>query len=214
MKFDKRTYCQYYVSLLKTQHNLLCALFNNNDYNSGIIKIDLFFIGFTIEYTVNALFYNDDTMHKIYESKGKFNLENQLPIIIYSTIISYILNSPLNFLALSNDTIIKFKQVNMKNKTIKQTKRLIKILTIKFVLYFIISFLFLSCFWYYISMFNVIYRNTQIHLLKEFLMSFGLSLLIPFIIYLLPGFFRIPALSSKKSKREYLYNIGKFLQIF
>ena len=65
-QYDKRNYCQYYASLLKTQHNLICALFNNNDYNSNIIKIDLFFIGFTIEYTVNALFYNDDTMHKIY----------------------------------------------------------------------------------------------------------------------------------------------------
>ena len=89
---------------------------------------------------------------------------------------------------------------------------MIKILTIKFVLYFIISFLFLLLFWYYISMFGVIYKNTQIHLLKETLMSFGLSLLIPFIIYLLPGFFRIPALNSKKRKREYLYNISMILQ--
>ena len=63
-------------------------------------------------------------------------------------------------------------------------------------------------------MFGVIYKNTQIHLLKEVLMSFGLSLLIPFILYLLPGFFRIPALSSKKSKREYLYNISMLLQKF
>ena len=83
---------------IKTQNNLICALFNNNDYNSGIIKIDLFFIGFTIEYTVNALFYNDDTMHKIFESKGSFVLEIQLPIAFYSTIISMILNYPLNFL--------------------------------------------------------------------------------------------------------------------
>ena len=45
-------------------------------------------------------------MHKIYESKGQFDLENQIPIIVYSTLISMILNSPLNFLALSNDAII------------------------------------------------------------------------------------------------------------
>ena len=90
-KFDKRTYCQYYMSLLKTQHNLICALFNNNDYNSGIIKIDLFFICFTIEYTVNALFYNDDTMHKIYESKGQFDLVNQIPIISNKKILKLIL---------------------------------------------------------------------------------------------------------------------------
>ena len=96
IQYDKRTYCQYYASLLKTQHNLICAFFNNNHYNSGIIKLDLFFIGFAIEYAINWLFYNDETMHKIYESRGEFDIIYQLPIIIYSTIISMILNSPLN----------------------------------------------------------------------------------------------------------------------
>ena len=213
-KVDNRTYCQYYGSLLITQHNLICALCNKNDYNSRIIKIDLYFINFTIEYTVNALFYNDDTMHKIYESKGQFDLENQIPIIVYSTIISYILNSPLNFLALSNDAIISFKQMNKKIDIMAKAKQLIKILTIKFLIYFIISFLFLIFFWYYISMFGAIYKNTQIHLLKDIAMSFGLSLLFPFVIYLFPGFFRIPAISNRKIKRECLYNFSKFLQAF
>ena len=55
-------------------------------------------------------------------------------------------------------------------------------------------------------MFCVIYKNTQIYLLRDTLMIFGLSLIIPFIIYLLPGIFRIPAL-SKASKKEYVYII-------
>ena len=169
-------------------------------------------VGFAIEYTVNALFYNDDTMHKIYESKGQFDLETQIPIIVYSSIISYILNWPLNFLALSNDIIINFKQDNTKINITYKAKKLVKILTIKFTLYFIISFLFLLFFWYYISMFGVIYRNTQFHLLKDILMSLGLSLLIPFVIYLIPGIFRIPALSHKKNKRVCLYNFSKLLQ--
>ena len=93
-------------------------------------------------------------------------------------------------------------------------KILEKKLKIKFVLYFIICFVFLLCFWYYISMFCVIYRNTQLHLLKDTLMSFGLALIIPFFIYLIPGFFRIQALSNRKNKRECLYNFSKFLQSF
>ena len=60
-------------------------------------------------------------------------------------------------------------------------------------------------------MFCVIYRNTQIHLLKDTLMSIGLSLIIPFLFYLLPGIFRIRALSIKS---KYLYNFCKFLQSF
>ena len=214
IKFDKRNYFQYYISLIRTQHSLICALFNNSDYNSGIIKIDLFFIGFSIEYTVNALFYNDDTMHKIYENKGDFDLTTQIPIAVYSTLISAILNYPLNYLALSNDAIINFKQDNTKINLLKKLKELIKILTIKFTLYFIISFLFLIFFWYYISMFGVIYRNTQLNLLKDTLISIGLSLFIPFLYYLLPGLFRITALSNKHKKRECLYNFSKFFQLF
>ena len=174
----------------------------------------IFFIGFAIEYTVNGLFYNDDTMHKIYESKGEIDIESKLSIIIYSSLISMLLNAPLNFLALSNDEILDFKQSNIKNKIMRKARNLKKILTIKFILFFIISFLLLLFFWYYISMFGVIYKNTQIHLLKDTLMSFGLSLFIPFGIYLLPGLFRIPALSSPKKRRKYLYNFSRFLQSF
>ena len=212
IQYDKRSFCQYYFSLIKTQHSLISAIFNYNDYNSIIIKIDLFIIGFAIEYAVNGLFYDDDTMHKIYENKGQFDFETQLPIIVYSTFISIIFNTPLNFLALSNDAIIGLKQDNTKLQIRRKAKNLKHILTIKFIFYFIIGFLFLIFFWYYISMFGAIYKNTQIHLLKDSLMSFGLSLLFPFGIFLLPGLFRIPALSNPKKKRKCLYNFSKLLQ--
>ena len=85
--FDKRTFCQFYVSLLKTQHDFIFSFCYSKDYNSKIIKIDLFFIGFSMLYTVNALFFDDDTMHNIYESKGSFDIEYQLPKSVYSSLI-------------------------------------------------------------------------------------------------------------------------------
>ena len=73
LQYDKRSYCIYYISLIKTKHNLIFSFFYNKDYNSKVIKIDLFFIGFTINYTVNALFYNDSTMHNRYVNHGSFD---------------------------------------------------------------------------------------------------------------------------------------------
>ena len=120
----------------------------------------------------------------------------------------------MKLLALSNGGILEFKQ-NKNNKDLNEKgEELKKKLSIKFVLYFIISFIFLLFFWYYISMFGAIYRNTQFHLLKDTLVSFGLSLLYPFGIYLLPGFFRIPALSDPKKEKKCLYRFSKILQIF
>ena len=86
-------------------------------------------------------------------------------------------------------------------------------LKIKFALYFIFSGIFLLFFWYYLSMFGAVYRNTQSHLLNDTLFSFGLSLIYPLGIYLLPGLFRIPALKDPERKKECLYKFSKILQI-
>ena len=110
IQYDKRTFCEYYISLIKTKHNFIFTFFYNNDYNSKIIKIDNFFISFSMDYTMNGLFFDDDTMHKIYETKGSFNFEYQLPKIIYSSLISMALDSILKLLAFSNDDIIDLKQ--------------------------------------------------------------------------------------------------------
>ena len=214
LQYDKRTYCIYYISLIKSKHYLIFAFLNNNDYNSNIIKMDLFFIQFSTQYAINALFYNDDIMHKIYEDKGSFDFIYQLPKTIYSSLISMFLNWILKFLALSSDSIIEFKQSKDKTEANKRGIKLKNKLKIKFIIFFIISFIFLLFFWYYISMFGVIYMNTQYHLLKDTLMSFCLSLIYPFIINLLLGLFRIPSLSAPKNKRMYLYNFSKFIQIF
>ena len=213
IRYDKRTYFVYYISLLKTKHTLIFSFFQNNDYNSKIIKIDLFFVSFAIYYTVNCLFFDNNTLHKIYETEGSFNFIYQLPKIIYSSLISTVLNSILKNLALSNERIINLKE-DTKGDIEKRNKKLIKCLNIKFILYFILGFLFLLCFWYYIAMFGAIYKNSQVHLLKDTLISFGLSLLYPFFIYLLPGIFRIPAISDPKKKREYLYDFSKLIQKF
>ena len=70
LDYDKRTYIKYYISVLKLKHALIFSFFQNNDYNSRIMKILLFFFSFSIELSINALFFNDDTMHKIYEDQG------------------------------------------------------------------------------------------------------------------------------------------------
>ena len=95
IEYDKRTYCEYYISLLKTKHNFINSFFYNNDYNSKIIKIDIFILGFVIDYTANALFFDDNSMHKIYESKGLFSLEYEITKILYSSLITMGLNTIL-----------------------------------------------------------------------------------------------------------------------
>ena len=88
---------------------------------------------------------------------------------------------------------------------------LFKCLKIKFLLFFIMSFIFLILFWFYLSCFCAVYQNTQKHALKDTLISFALSLMYPICIYLIPGIFRISSL--KKKNKENLYMISKYIQL-
>ena len=209
---DNRTFFQYYISLLKSKHILIFS-FYTNDYNSKIIKITLFLFSFTLLYTVNALFFQDSTMHKIYEDYGAFNFIYQLPQILYSTIISSVITLIVKNLALIESNIIEIKKdKNIINNSEKLNKKL-KWLKIKLNLFFIITFIFSIIFWYYLSCFCAVYKNTQIHLLKDTLLSFGLSLIYPFGLNILPGLFRIPALKKETKVGNGLYILSKIIQI-
>ena len=186
---------------------------NNNDYNSKIIKVHFLIFNLSLEFTINAFFFSDDTMHKIYEDKGDFDLEYQLPQIIYSSIISDVFNYFLRMLALSQDEILDFKSFERIDNINKRKIYLIMKIKIKLIFYFILSTFFLLFFWYYIALFCAIYSNTQIHLIKDTLISFIFSFSFPFIINLLPGIFRIPALSRTNNNRKILYIISKILQM-
>ena len=66
----------------------------------------------------------------------------------------------------------------------------------------------MTFFWYFIACFCAVYRNTQFILIKNTLISFSLSMVYPFGLNLLPGFFRIPALRAKKQDKSCLYTIA------
>ena len=209
-KNDKRTYFEYYISLIKTKQLFAFSFILNTDYNLKAIKVNLFFLTFALNLTVNALFFNDSTMHKIYEDQGNYNFLYQLPKIIYSLAISVILKTILSLLSLTEKNIIKLKECESSFDKYKQFKKCLKI---KLIVFFVLEFVFLLAFWYYISCFCALYKNTQSQLINDTLFSFALSLIYPFVLYLIPGFFRIPALNKNNKDGECLYKISKIIQL-
>ena len=56
LKIDKRNYYQYYISLIKSKHDIIFTFFTKNDFNSTIIKISLLLLSFSLYFTINGLF--------------------------------------------------------------------------------------------------------------------------------------------------------------
>ena len=100
------------------------------------------------------------------------------------------------------------KSFEKANDKISIVKRCIRI---KYICFFCLSIFFLLFFWYYLSSFGAVYTNTQIYLVKNILISFGLSLIYPFIINLFPGFLRIYAL--RDHNRKCIFNFSKIIQL-
>ena len=212
LKIDKRNYFQYYLSLLKYNHPIMFSIGAYNDYNLRIIKIFLFFFSFSSDFTINALFFNDDTMHKIYQDKGEYNFFYQITQILYSSLISRFIDTLIKNFALLQDNIIELKQEKRKTKLEKIYNIILNIIKIKMILFFVCAFVILSFCWYYITCFCCIYANTQIHLIKDSVISFITSLIIPFGLYLIPGIFRIISLRMNKSSGRLLYKFSAFLE--
>ena len=214
IKCDKRTYCEYYLSLIQSKQLFIFTFCDFDDYNSGIIKKFIFFLSFAFHYTVNALFFNDSIMHKIYKDDGKFNFEYQFSNIIFSSIISiFILRLILQFLVLTDKDLLEVKQQGNKKQSIFVKDKKLKCMKIKFTIFFILNFIMLILFWYYLTCFNAIYRNTQVYLIENTCISFGISFFYPFIINILPMIIRISSINSLKKNKRYKYKISQFLQL-
>ena len=208
LKYDKRTFLQYYWSLIKKKQLILFTFINNDDYNLVIIKLALFLFSFSLYLTINGFFFKDEDMHEYYKTNGIYDIITEIPKIFYSTLVTAVINMILKTLSLSESAILEFKKVtNIDNARIMSRKIWFCIKT-KIALFCILSFLLMSFFWYYISCFCAVYKNTQKILIKDTLLSFCLSMLYPFGLNLLPGFFRIPALRSRKKNKECLYKFS------
>ena len=151
-------------------------------------------------------------MHQIYEDEGSFNFIYQLPQIAYSTLISYFIDSLTSFLALSEADVIEIKNdKNLENLSEKR-RSIIKSMKIKFIFFFIISFIFILFFWYYLGCFCAVYKNTQYHLIKDTLISFAIGYIIPFGTNTITALIRINSLKTYTKGNRILFLLSKFLQ--
>ena len=208
LKYDNRTFFQYYMSLIKTKHPIIFSFFPIKDYNSAIIKASLFLLLFSIIYIINALFFNESTIHKIYEEEGIYNFIYFIPKIFISFVISHIIYTIIKYFCLSEKNLVDIKNFYNDNDKITKNK---KSLVIKYISYFVVGIILLIFFWYYLSSFCAVFKNSQVYLIKNTLISLLISLIYPFFINFLPPIFRIIALNGKK--KECIYKLSKYIQI-
>ena len=210
--YDQRTFFKIYLSLLKREHRILFTFFVCHDYNLVYVKLSRFIFLLATDIAMNVFFFSDVTMHKQFLNYGKYNFIQQIPQIIYSTIISQIIEVFICFLSLTDKHIYQIKNLDINKKNTKLILEVFKCIKIKLIFYFIFTFIFFGFYWYAVTVFCAVYYNSRSAFLKDSFMSFLLGLLYPLILYIFPSSFRLCALRCKN--HACLYKISDIIPFF
>ena len=211
VKLDKRTFIQIYFATLKREHKILFTFFSWNDYNLFYIKLARFVFLLSTDISMNIFFFSDDSMHKLFLNYGKYDFIQQIPQIVYTTIISQILEVFLCYLSMTDKYIYQIKNSKFNSKDVT---RIFKCINIKFLFFFIFTFAMFSFYWYSVASFCAVYENSQTTFIKDSFLSFLLGIIYQFVIYLITSALRICAINKEKKGLKFVYILSNIIPFF
>ena len=119
----------------------------------------------------------------------------------------------LETLILTDRNVLEVKRQSTKSQAKKMKLHLLKCINIKYTIFFVINLILLLLFLFYLTCLNYTYENTQIYLIGNTFISFGISLFYPFIWNIIPVLLRSSALDKQKKDRQCIYSFSKFCQL-
>ena len=212
LKLDKRSLIEIYWSILKREHLIIFTFFVKNDHNIFYIKISRLIFLICRDMVLNVFFFADETMHTMYLDYGKYNFAQQIPQIIYSSIVSQLIEVFLCYLSYTDKHYYQIK--NLSNENRPYIFKIIRCITLKILFFYIFTLLVFIFGWYTVTCFCAVYENTQIAFIKDSLTSFGLGLLYPFILYLFPSILRKISLKYCNGKLSFIYSLSDIIPFF
>ena len=113
-ELDKRTCLRTYWSVVLREHYVIFTFLSRNDYNLFYVKIERFFILICTEMTMNGMFFLHETMYR--KKTGGITFAQKLPQIIFSLIVTHIMEIILCFLGMTDTHYYEIKALPKLNK--------------------------------------------------------------------------------------------------
>ena len=224
IKYDKRSFTRIYYICLLAKENVLNILMIKSPLELKCIRLIVFIFIYSCDFALNTLFYFNDKISDKYNYKGDnlylFTIFNNIFISLLSNFLSFSLVNSLEFLTNSKDNVEElFRKEEKKlrddsNYTVSEKRKeeiligIYKInqkLKIKIIIFLITEFLIMMFFYYFVTAFCEVYKETQISWILDsfvsFILSFPMEFFNAFIISLL-------YIISIKAKIKWLYKIA------
>ena len=136
-----------------------------------IILIEEYILSLFINFFFNALLYTDEVVSNKYHNNGELDMIVTLSLSIVSNIITSII---CYYIKYSKGIEARLSQImEIKNHTyfMKNIKQFFRFLKIKFICFFLSEVIIVAACYYYIVIFCIIYANSKVSLLINYIMS-------------------------------------------
>ena len=227
IKYESRSFWRILYIVMISKDNILNTFILRSPLESEPLRICLLIFAYTSDLALNTLFYFSDNISDKYHYTGNnlfwYTLFNNILISVISTILSMILGAILNLMADSKDDIEEeFKEEEKKLREdpnykvseerkveiLRKINKSLRKLKIKMTFFVIIDFLILLFFFYFVTAFCEIYKNTQTSWISDAVVSIIISFPIELAIALA---ITIIYFLSIKYKWKYVYKLAMFL---
>ena len=222
--YDKRSLWRIFYICLLSKENILNTFFFNSPLEVQPLRISIFIFTYSCDFALNAMFYFNKNISDKYHYEGEslylFIFVNNIVITVFSTVASYLIVKCLYCLTNSKESIKEIfrKQEKImrkdKNYRVNSNKKKIifnnllkiyKYMKFKIICFIIIEFLIIIFFFYFVTAFCEVFKNTQFSWVYDGFSSLSLTisleLLISFMISVL-------YVISIKIKVKFIYNIA------
>ena len=216
IEFDNRGLCEMYSSILKRDHILIFVIYSfwENDYNLAFIKFSRFFFLISTIFAMNVIIFYDEKLIKVLMANGDYEIVEQIPLIIFSSLVPVLFDILACFLSLTDKYIYRVKDLEHTETNQLKALKMIRKIKIKMIFYFVYTFILMIFFWYFVTGFSTIYHYAQNTYLINCALSLVLYMVYPFIIYFIFALIRYISLQDREKKgRSCLYKFGNFIPL-
>ena len=163
VEFDKRSFCQIYCTYLKDEILFLKLFYPSTQFDLIAVQILNYITYYNLIALCNTLLYFNTYIQYRYDNNGKYHLTktyvNATVSYVFAIIILHIINRATAYKQIMETMLT---EVKIKKEMEKLGHYAIKHFVKKVIIYYIIVAVIMMFSWYYLILFNCLYKASQI----------------------------------------------------
>jgi len=203
---DKRNIFQVFKSFLLVKFEIINIILGKEQLK--IILIGEYILSLFINFFFNALLYSDEVVSNKYHNNGELDMIVTFSLSIVSNIVTSIICYYMKYSTGIQARIEQIMEIKNQKYFIKNLIQFFRFIKIKFICFFISEIIIISACYYYIVIFCIVYANSKVSLLINYIMSLVEGLIISVAITIIIFATRQIGL---KCLNKNIYNLSKYI---